>query len=248
MSLLVNEVALVTGGASGIGAATALLFGREGARIAVTDIDLAGAQSVCNQIRALGGKSIALKHDIGSMEDWCDVRDEIHSKFGNLSILHNNGYMKIEKSIANTSSQEWEDQISVNLSSIHKSIVVFGDDLKSTRGAMVNTASVHANFGFANHGAYAAAKGGMVAFSRQLSVDYGPEVRINCVLPGPILTPAWKGTSSQYRSMVIENTPLQRMGTPEEVAEAVLFLASRRASYITGSTLVVDGGYTAMKI
>lgn len=248
MSLLAGEVALVTGGASGIGAATALLFGKEGAQIAVADINLAGAQLVCEQVRTLGGQAIALKQDIASMEDWIKARDEIHSKFGNLSILHNNGYMKIEKSTANTSIQEWENQISVNLSSIHKSVLVFGDDLKSTRGAIVNTASIHANFGFASHGAYAAAKGGMVAFSRQLSVDYGPEVRINCVLPGPILTPAWKETSSEYRSIVALNTPLQRMGAPEEVAEAVLFLASRRASYITGATLVVDGGYTAMKI
>jgi len=153
----------------------------------------------------------------------------------------------VHYSTVSRSVKEWEKQISVNLVSMQIGFLTFFEDLKKSRGTIINTSSIHANFGFANHGAYAAAKGGMVAFSRQLAVDYGPEIRVNSVLPGPILTQAWDSATSSYIDFVTTHTPLGRMGTPEEVAEAITFLASDRASYITGTTLTVDGGYTAAK-
>ena len=243
----VGQVALVTGAGSGIGAATAKLFAKRGAKVAVTDINLVSAQKTAEEINSTGGKAIAILHDVSNMTHWENVRDEIHSKLGELNVVHNNAFMKIEKSTSETSIAEWEKQISVNLVSMQMSVLTFLSDLKKNHGAIVNTSSIHANFGFVHHGAYAASKGGMVAFGRQLAVDYGPEIRVNTVLPGPILTPIWDDTTDEYRNLVTSNTPLRRMGKPEEVAEAVCFLASSRASYISGTTLTVDGGYTAEK-
>ncbi|MSY67870.1 MAG: SDR family oxidoreductase [Actinobacteria bacterium] len=242
-----NQVVLVTGAGSGIGAATAKLFAQRGAKVAVTDINLVSAQKTAEEINNTGGNAIAILHDVSNMTHWENVRDEIHSKLGELNVVHNNAFMKIEKSTDETSIAEWEKQISVNLVSMQMSVLTFLPDLKKNHGAIVNTSSIHANFGFVHHGAYAASKGGMVAFGRQLAVDYGPEIRVNTVLPGPILTPIWDDTTDEYRNLVTSNTPLRRMGKPEEVAEAVCFLASSRASYISGTTLTVDGGYTAEK-
>ncbi|MSX26094.1 MAG: SDR family oxidoreductase [Actinobacteria bacterium] len=242
-----NQVVLVTGAGSGIGAATAKLFAQRGAKVAVTDINLVSAQKTAEEINNTGGNAIAILHDVSNMTHWENVRDEIHSKLGELNVVHNNAFMKIEKSTNETSIAEWEKQISVNLVSMQMSVLTFLPDLKKNHGAIVNTSSIHANFGFVHHGAYAASKGGMVAFGRQLAVDYGPEIRVNTVLPGPILTPIWDDTTDEYRNLVTSNTPLRRMGKPEEVAEAVCFLASSRASYISGTTLTVDGGYTAEK-
>jgi len=242
-----GQVVLVTGAGSGIGAATAKLFAKRGAKVAVTDINLVSAQKTTEEINSTGGKAIAILHDVSNMTHWENVRDEIHSKLGELNVVHNNAFMKIEKSTSETSIAEWEKQISVNLVSMQMSVLTFLSDLKKNHGAIVNTSSIHANFGFVHHGAYAASKGGMVAFGRQLAVDYGPEIRVNTVLPGPILTPIWDDTTDEYRNLVTSNTPLRRMGKPEEVAEAVCFLASSRASYISGTTLTVDGGYTAEK-
>lgn len=242
-----NQVVLVTGAGSGIGAATAKLFAKRGAKVAVTDINLVSAQKTAAEINNTGGNAIAILHDVSNMTHWENVRDEIHAKLGELNVVHNNAFMKIEKSTNETTIAEWEKQISVNLVSMQMSVLTFLTDLKKNHGAIVNTSSIHANFGFVHHGAYAASKGGMVAFGRQLAVDYGPEIRVNTVLPGPILTPIWDDTTDEYRNLVTSNTPLRRMGKPEEVAEAVCFLASSRASYISGTTLTVDGGYTAEK-
>lgn len=242
-----NQVVLVTGAGRGIGAATAAKFAERGAIVVATDINEARVQEVARKIVENNGKAIGLKHDVGSLESWLNVRNVIHKKFGTVHVIHNNAFTKIVKATHETTPEEWDHQISVNLGSVHKSIIVFVDDLRANHGAMVNTSSIHANFGFPHHGAYAASKGGMVSFSNQLAVDYGPEIRVNAVLPGPILTPIWDDESPEYITQVIHETPLARMGLPEEVAEAVCFLASARASYITGTTLVVDGGLTTKR-
>ena len=242
-----NQVVLVTGAGRGLGAATATKFAERGAIVIVTDINEAGAKEVARKIVENNGEAIGLSHDVGSLESWLNIRSIIHEKFGTVHVIHNNAFAKVLKATHETTPEEWDHQLSVNLGSMHKSIIVFVDDLRANRGAMVNTASIHANFGFPLHGAYAASKGGMVAFSNQLAVDYGPEIRVNAVLPGPILTPIWDDASPEYIAQVIRETPLARMGLPEEVAEAVCFLASARASYITGTTLVVDGGMTVKR-
>jgi NAD(P)-dependent dehydrogenase (short-subunit alcohol dehydrogenase family) len=242
-----NKTVLVTGGGSGIGAATAAKFAEYGAHVVVTDINQKTAEEIAHKIREFHGSAIAMKLDITKITDWQTVKEETHKQFGKLNVIFNNAYIKIVKPAHLTSVDEWDAQMSVNLGGIHKSVVTFMEDLQETHGNIVNTASVHAHFGFLGSGAYAATKGGIVSLSNQLAVEYGPHVRVNAVLPGPILTPVWDSATAADFEEATRGNALLRMGRPDEVAEAVYFLASDRASFITGSTLLVDGGLTVRK-
>ncbi len=137
--------------------------------------------------------------------------------------------------------------MSVNLTAVYFAVRAFVEDLRAVRGSFVATSSVHALFGLPGYPAYAAAKGGMCALVRQLAVEYGPEVRFNSVLPGPILTETWDGVPEDDLELSARATALTRLGRPEEVAAAVAFLASEEASYVTGTSLTVDGGWTVKK-
>ena len=242
-----NKTVLITGGGSGIGAATAEKFAEYHANVVVTDINQESAELVASTINQAGGKAIGLKLDITDLENWENVRTRIHEVYGKLHVIFNNAYIKIVKPAHMTTVEEWNRQIEVNFGGIHKSVIVFMQDLEETHGCIVNTASVHALFGFLGHGAYAATKGGIVSLSNQLAVEYGPKIRVNSVLPGPILTPVWKTETAAGFDEAIRGTALNRMGMPAEVAEAVCFLASAAASYITGASLLVDGGFSARK-
>ena len=242
-----NKNILVTGGGNGIGEATAQTFARYGANVVVTDIDEQSALKVAAGIQASGLKAVGYKLDVTSLEDWNLVRTNINKEFGKLNVLFNNAYLKIVKPAHLTTVAEWDQQIAVNFGGIHKSVVTFIEDLQSTNGAIVNTASVHAHFGYLGSGVYAATKGGIVSLSNQLAVEYGPQVRVNSVLPGPIMTRVWDTASAETFDEAIRGNPLHRMGNPHEVAEAVCFLASDAASFITGSSLLVDGGFSAQK-
>lgn len=164
-----------------------------------------------------------------------------------MNVVCNNAYTKVVKPAHLTTVEEWNHQTEVNFGGIHKSVIVFLNDLEETRGNTVNTASVHARLGFPGHGVYAATKGGIVALSNQLAVEYGPRTRVNSVLPCPIMTPAWGTATEKDFEKAISATALNSMGMPEEVAEAVCFLSSDAASYITGASLLVDGGFSVKK-
>jgi NAD(P)-dependent dehydrogenase (short-subunit alcohol dehydrogenase family) len=238
---------LITGGGNGIGAATARKFAEYGANVVVSDLDFDSAQKIAQSIAQSGGSAFGIKLDVTSISDWESVVEKVHSTFGKLNIIFNNAYFKIVKPAHLTTVEEWNRQVDVNFGGIHKSTITFINDLKETKGAIVNTSSVHAQYGFLGSGVYAATKGGIVSLSNQLAVEYGPEVRVNSVLPGPILTRAWDTASEEVFDEAIRGNALHRMGMPDEVAEAVCFLASDKASFITGSSLLVDGGFSAKK-
>jgi len=247
MGALSGRVALVTGAAWGIGAATALRFAQEGASVVLADIDEPAAESVAAKIRASGGEACAAACDVSSMPDWQRLAALVRERYGRLDVLHNNAFALEVTPAHLLEERSWDRQLAVSLSSVFLSVRTLLPDLRAVRGNIINTSSVQARLGFRSHPAYAAAKGGIIALTQQLAVEYGPEVRVNAVLPGPIHTRAWDAASAADLQRAAEGTAAGRLGRPEEVAAAVLFLASEDASYITGATLLVDGGYSVKK-
>ncbi|MDQ6713923.1 MAG: SDR family oxidoreductase [Candidatus Dormibacteraeota bacterium] len=247
MSRFTGRVALVTGAASGIGAATARRFAEEGASAILVDIDEVAAERVASELRESGRDATAMRCDVSSADDWRALAARVRDRHGRLDVLHNNAYAAELAPAHLLDEHSWERQLAVDLSSVYHSVRACLADLQAVRGNIVNTSSVQAQLGFRSHPAYAAAKGGIIALTRQLAVEYGPQVRVNAVLPGPILTGAWASASAADLERAAAGTAAGRLGRPEEVAAVVVFLASDDASYITGATLLVDGGYTVKK-
>ena len=242
-----NRVAVVTGAGSGIGAASARMFATRGASVMVTDIDGERAEAVAMSIRSDGGQAVGTVCDVGNLEAWQMLAGEIQSRHGRVDVVHNNAFALNLAPAHELPEADWEQQVSVCLSSVYRSVRTLFGLFPEGQGAMVNTASVHAALAFPGHPAYAAAKGGMISLTKQLAIEYGPGLRVNAVVPGPIETPVWDATTLEYRRRSASVTAAGRLGTADEVAAAVCFLASDAASYITGASLLVDGGYTAKK-
>ena len=169
------------------------------------------------------------------------------AKFGRLDIVHNNAFAVTVKPTHKLTEEEWHRQLDVSLTAIFLSVRAAIGELRKRRGVIINTSSVHAVMGFLGHAAYDAAKGGACSLTRQLAAEYAPEVRVNAIIPGGIATSAWGERHDDVRAWE-RQTPAGRLGTPEEIAAAVAFLASDEASYITGASLVVDGGWSVMKV
>lgn len=239
-----GSTVVVTGGGSGIGAATAARFAAEGAFVVVTNRTVAKADQVAAEIRRAGGQAVSRGLDVGYSEQWSALRDELHGAGRHVDVVVNNAYALELLPAHEMSEASWARQIDVDLSAVYHSVRAFMPDLMAARGTIVNVASVHAVVSWKRHPAYAAAKGGVLALTRQLAVEYGPAVRVNAVIPGPILTPTWDGVDDDAMAAVAAGTALGRLGTADECAAAIAFLASGDASYVTGAQLVVDGGQT----
>lgn len=243
-----SRVAVVTGGGAGIGRATAVALASCGAAVGVSDIDVERATATVGLVADAGGRAVAVQADAASSPDWARLAETVRSTLGAPSIVVNNAFYLDVAPATELDEDCWNRQLAVSLTSVYHSVRTFASDLAAPPGGViVNIGSVHSRLAFPGHPAYAASKGAIVSLTQQLAVDLGPAIRVNAVLPGPILTPQWDRLSDEYRERAGRQTALLRLGRPEEVAAAVCFLASDAASYITAASLLVDGGYVVRK-
>lgn len=243
-----GKVAVVTGAASGIGAAVCRRFFDEGGSILVADVDDASGSALAEEFAAKRpGSSVFIHTDVTSADDWAGLAARGADHFGRIDLLHSNAAWSVTAPAHELAEEDFDTQIAVGLKATYLGVKALLPLLEVSGGCVVATSSVQAVIGLPGRPAYAAAKGGLCALVRQLAVEYGPTIRVNAVLPGPILTPVWDGVSDQDRLMSAQATALGRLGTSDEVANVVAFLASDDASYVTGTSILVDGGWVLHK-
>lgn len=244
---LKNKVAIVTGGASGIGRETALRFAEEGAQVAVADIDKRGGEETAQIIAKKGGHSLFIETDVTNSEQIKHLVNETILQFGALNILFNNaGIGNSELKSVEISEEEWDRVVDVNLKGVFLGIkFAVPEMIKCGGGSIINTSSVLGLKGQKYMAAYNSSKGGVILLTQNAALEYGKQsIRVNAIAPGVIDTKIidhWKSNERKW-SIISRANALGRIGDPKEVANAVLFLASDEASFITGSTLSVDGG------
>jgi len=256
MSRLKDKVCIITGGASGIGRATALLFASEGGTVVVVDVDEKGAEETVHKIREKGGEATYVKCDVSEEADVARMVDDVISRYGRIDVLFCNVGVAVENdSIFELTRDKWDRVLAVNLTSVFlctKMVVPYM--VKRRSGSIVNNASIIGIVGEpgSKQLSYAASKGGIMGFSKQLANDLALfNIRVNCVCPGYTDTPALRrafdtGVNPADSRRERESLHLlNRFADPEEIAKAVLFLASDESSFMTGALLVVDGGFTA---
>ncbi|MGJ4846022.1 SDR family NAD(P)-dependent oxidoreductase [Leifsonia sp. Le1] len=247
---LADKSAIVTGGAGGIGRATSLAFAAEGARVAVVDVAPGAAEKVAEEIRAAGGTAIALTADVSNETDIERVVADTVTAFGGVDVVFNNAGIIRRTTAVETTADEWDRVFGVNVKGIFlmcKHVVPVM--AANGGGSIVNTGSGWGLKGGAQAISYCASKGAVVNMTRALAIDHGPQgIRVNSVNPGDVNTGMLRDEARQLGqeagSFLAEaaDRPLQRMGEPQEIAAAVVWLASDESSYVTGSALVVDGG------
>lgn len=245
MKRLEGRAAIVTGAASGIGASTAILMAQEGASVAVVDIDKTGGERTVAKVEESDGHAVFIEADVSDPEQVQHVIVQTKKSFGRLDIIDNNAIWFMNGPVTTLAEDDWDKSIAVCLKAAYLTCKFGIPEMQKTGGGcIINTASVHSRVGFSGHTAYDSAKSGLLGLTRVLAIDYAPDIRANAVLPGAILTPLWDRleVSEVDRKRFAECIPAKRLGDPEEVARAILFLVSDEASYITGTELVVDGG------
>ena len=253
MDRVKGKVAIVTGGGGGMGRAEAMLLAKEGAKIVVTDLDEAAVKKVAGEINSQGGKAVSIKHDVASEADWSLVLQKTLEEFGKLDVLVNNAGVILYKKIEDISLSEWRWLMSVNLDGVFLGTKFAIEAMKKNGGgSIINIASVAGLIGNPDASAYHASKGGVRSFSKAAAIEcskagYGYNIRVNSIYPGVINTRMaddLKKDEAKYKTAVSWH-PIGHFGEPEDVAYGVLYLASDESKFLTGSELVIDGGWTA---
>jgi 3alpha(or 20beta)-hydroxysteroid dehydrogenase len=244
MGRLANKVAIITGAGSGQGAAEAKLFAAEGAKVVVTDINEAAARAVAAEI---GEAAIAVRHDVAEEADWSNVVSEALRAFGAVHVLVNNAGVYKPRSLQDTDRALLDLHYKVNVVGVFLGMKAVREAMREAGGgAIVNTASGAGLKGFGNMLAYSGSKWMVRGISRGAAIDLAPEnIRVNVLLPGIIDTPMLAENPPEVLAAFPTMSPSQRLGTVDEIARAVLFLASDEASYVMGAELTVDGGLMA---
>jgi NAD(P)-dependent dehydrogenase (short-subunit alcohol dehydrogenase family) len=250
MGSLTGKRALITGGASGIGRETALLFAREGAAVAVVDLDEVGGQAVVREIANNGGQAIFVRCDVSQAADCQHAVQQTVDKLGGLDILFNNAGIIRRATVIDTTEEEWDRVMAVNVKSIFLlSKYAIPVMAQAGGGVIINTASGWGLVGGRKAVSYCASKGAVVNMTRAMALDHGEQnIRVNCICPGDTDTGMLRNEARQLEEPCerflaeAAQRPLRRIGRPEEIAQAALYLASDASSFVTGTSLVVDGG------
>jgi 3-oxoacyl-[acyl-carrier protein] reductase len=241
---LANKVSIITGGAQGIGEATALKFGKEGAKVAVCDVNLPLAQAVADAIVKAGGEALAFKVDVTSNQDIAAMVSAVMAKWGRIDALVNNAGILADSQLKKMTEEQFDRVINVNLKGTYNCTRAVVDIMLAQGGGTITNASsivgLYGNFGQTN---YAATKWAVIGMAKTWAKELGPKgIRVNAVAPGFVATPILSSMPEKVIKMMEEKVPLRRLGKPEEIANAYAWLASDEASYVNGVVIEVSGG------
>ena len=246
---LKNKVAIVTGAGSGIGRSIALTFAREGAKVVVADLNEKGGLETVDLVKKEKEEAIFVKVDVSQAEDIEQMVEDCLKKFGRVDILVNNAGIVKMSPLHETTEEDWDKILGVNLKSVFlSSKKVLPIMLSQGKGKIINVASIAGLVGFSNLGAYCASKGGIIALTREMALEYAPQkINVNCIAPGVIKTAMTKEmlADETTRKSLESSTPYPRLGEPEDIAQAAVYLASDESDFVNGEILVVDGGWIA---
>ena len=248
-----GRVAVITGAGSGIGQATALLFARQGAQVCSASRTLAHAEATAHAIIQAGGQAIAVQVDVSDRSDVQALAQKVVAVFGRVDILCNNAAIGHTGSILECTEDEWDAVMAVNVKGVYLCSYYFLPHmLAQGEGNIINIASVVGLVGLPKRAVYSASKGAVIALTRQMAIEYVRDnIRVNCICPGTVDSPwvdrllAEEADPKAARQRLTDRQPLGRLGTPEEIAHAALYLASPESAFATGTILVIDGGVTA---
>lgn len=248
MGRLQDKVVIITGAAMGQGETEARLFAAEGAKVVATDLQEEQLNRVVDEIRRGGGQAIGLKHNVASEDDWKRVVETAVEQFGKVDVLVNNAGISTDSTLDTFTIENWDKVISINLTGCVIGMkYVVPEMRKAGGGSIVNISSIAGIVALNFTNGYTAAKGALRSLSKASAVELAPDkIRVNSVHPGIIVTPMIQEALDQGAGHMFEaGTPLPRLGKPEDIAYGVLYLASDESSFVTGTELIIDGGWTA---